>query len=250
MSLMTTFLEKVIKHLQKIHDEEEESIYSAAQLISNEIKKDKLIHVFGPGGHSNLASQEVFYRAGGLMHINAILDEGTLLSNGATRSTLMERTLNYGKNVIINQDLKKDDLLILINAFGINAAVIDAALEAKNRGVKLIGISSTQYGRIIKDTFKFRHPSGYKLSDLVDITIDSKIETGDAILEIEGCSQKVASISTFANIYILHCLMSIATESLVKEGITPPIWMSNNVPGGDEMNASVLKNIKGKIKYL
>ena len=67
------------------------------------------------------------------MHISAILDEGTLLSNGALRSMAIERTPGYGKIVIEDYNLKKDDLLILINAYGINAALIDAALEAKRR---------------------------------------------------------------------------------------------------------------------
>ena len=94
-------------------------------------------------GHSNLASQEIFFRAGGLMHISAILDEGTLLSNGALRSMAIERTPGYGKIVIEDYNLKKDDLLILINAYGINAALIDAALEAKRRGVKIIAVTSS-----------------------------------------------------------------------------------------------------------
>ena len=60
--------------------------------MAKQISEDRLVHVFGPGGHSNLATQELFFRAGGLMHMNAILDEGTLLSNGALRSMAIERT--------------------------------------------------------------------------------------------------------------------------------------------------------------
>ena len=39
---------------------EKASIDFASQKISDQIKEDKLIYIFGPGGHSNLASQEVF----------------------------------------------------------------------------------------------------------------------------------------------------------------------------------------------
>ncbi|WP_328517533.1 SIS domain-containing protein [Devosia rhodophyticola] len=85
-------------------------------------------------GHSNLATQEIFFRAGGLMHISAILDEGTLLSNGALRSMAIERTPGYGRIVIADQRLGANDVLILVNAYGINAALIDAALEARSRG--------------------------------------------------------------------------------------------------------------------
>jgi len=62
------------------------------------------------------------------MHISAILDEGTLLSNGALRSMAIKRTPGYGKIVIADQGLGSDDLMILVNAYGINAPLIDAAL--------------------------------------------------------------------------------------------------------------------------
>ena len=43
----------------------------------------------------------------------------------------IERTPGYGRMVIRDQRLGEGDLLILVNAYGINAALIDAALEAR-----------------------------------------------------------------------------------------------------------------------
>ena len=78
-----SYLDTVIDHIRRIQKEERSSLDAAARLMAKQISQDRLVHVFGPGGHSNLATQELFFRAGGLMHMNAILDEGTLLSNGA-----------------------------------------------------------------------------------------------------------------------------------------------------------------------
>ena len=83
----------------------------AAERLADQIAADRLVHVYGPGGHSNLAAQEIFFRAGGLMHVSAILDEGTLLSNGALRSMAIERTPGYGRIVIADQRLGEGDLL-------------------------------------------------------------------------------------------------------------------------------------------
>lgn len=85
------YLDTVIDHIRRIQKEERGNLDTAASLMAKQISKDHLVHVFGPGGHSNLATQELFFRAGGLMHMNAILDEGTLLSNGALRSMAIER---------------------------------------------------------------------------------------------------------------------------------------------------------------
>ena len=54
----------------------------------------------------------------------------------------IERTPGYGKVVIEDQRLGEGDLLILANAYGINSALIDAALTARERGVFVIGVSS------------------------------------------------------------------------------------------------------------
>ena len=79
----TRYLEAIIEHLRRLHDEQAEAIGQPARVIADQIKSDRLVYAYGPGGHSNLATQELFFRAGGLMHVSAILDEGTLLSSGA-----------------------------------------------------------------------------------------------------------------------------------------------------------------------
>ena len=80
--LCETYLAGVVDLMRAIHEQEKGAMEAAARRMAKQIASDRLIHIYGPGGHSNLASQELFFRAGGLMHINAILDEGTLLSNG------------------------------------------------------------------------------------------------------------------------------------------------------------------------
>ncbi len=65
------YLDTVINHIRRIQKEERGNLDRAARLMAMQISKDRLVHVFGPGGHSNLATQELFFRAGGLMHIKA-----------------------------------------------------------------------------------------------------------------------------------------------------------------------------------
>src|SRR5690606_24582947 len=211
---------------------------------------DRLIHVFGPGGHSNLAAQEVFFRAGGLMHISAILDEGTLLSNGALRSMAIERTPGYGRVVIEDRGLGEGDLLVLVNVYGINSALIDAALTARERGARLIGISSRRHAAETAPDHPARHPSRQNLHDLVDVAIDSKVPIGDAVMEVDGVGEKIAAISTFANAYVLNCLTLATVEALVARGIDPPVWRSGNAPGGDEANARFIDRFRGRVRSL
>jgi len=185
-ALCAAYLDSTHALMRAILETECDSLDRAAARLADQIAADRLVHVFGPGGHSNLAAQEIFFRAGGLMHVSAILDEGTLLSNGALRSMAIERTPGYGRVVIADRGLGSDDLLILVNAYGINAALIDAAIEAKKRGAFVIGVSSRGHADQTAPDHPARHPTKQNLHDLADIAIDTKVPVGDAVVRIPG----------------------------------------------------------------
>ena len=86
------YLVRVNALVARIAAEERESILRAAVAVADRVADDRLINVIGPGGHSSMGAEEVFYRAGGLACVNAILDDGFLLANGALRSMAVERT--------------------------------------------------------------------------------------------------------------------------------------------------------------
>lgn len=248
--LCSDYLDRVCALMRSIVDEEAEPLDRAAEKLADQIAADRLVHVFGPGGHSNLASQEIFFRAGGLMHVSAILDEGTLISNGALRSMAIERTPGYGRVVIADRNLGPNDVLILVNAYGINAALIDAALEARRRGCFLIGVSSRDHASNTSPNHPARHPEKHNLHDIVDIGIDTKIEVGDALIELPGMQEKVGASSTFANAIALNCLVLRTVAKLLERGIAPPVWRSGNAPGGDEANAKFIGAFRDRVRAL
>lgn len=250
MKLLSSYYNEITSFLAEIIKTEKDSMKEAALAIADHIEQDKIFYIYGPGGHSNLATQEIFFRAGGLMHASAILDEGTLLSSGALRSMAVERIPGYGKIVMEDYNLKEDDLLIIVNAYGINAATIDAALYAKEMGIKTIGICSFVHSNHTPDDHPARHPSKSNLQNITDIAIDSKIKVGDAVIEIEGQEQKVGAISTFTNAFILNSITMEVVRLLTEKGITPPIWKSGDATGGDEWNNQFICRFKDKIKKL
>jgi uncharacterized phosphosugar-binding protein len=249
-ALTVLYFDRVTALMRRILDEEKQSLDAAATRLAEQIAADRLVHVYGPGGHSNLAAQEIFFRAGGLMHVSAILDEGTLLSNGALRSMAVERTPGYGKIVIADNRLGAGDLLLLTNAYGINAALIDAALEAKARGAFVIGVSSREHAANTRAEHPARHPTKQNLHDVVDLTIDTKVPVGDAMIEVAGMGERIAAVSTFANAFALNCLVIRTVAKLVEQGVEPPVWRSGNAPGGDEANARFLARFRDRVRWL
>ncbi len=249
-SVMDLYYKEVVGIIDEIRETEQDSILKAAKMIAEQVKKDKLVYVFGPGGHSNLAAMEVFFRAGGLMHVSAILNQDTMLSNGALKSMQAERLPGYGKIIIEDYGIGEDDLLLVVNAYGINSATIDAALTAKEHGAKVIGVSSRNHAENCPLDHPARHPSKKNLHDIVDCAVDCKVKLGDATIELPGFEQKIGALSTYANAYVMNSIVIEAINMLVNEGINPPVWRSGNCPGGDEWNNQFLSRFRGAVRCL
>ena len=175
-SEMRTYKETISSLMDQILGEEE-AVSRAARLIGDSVMRGQVIHAIGPGGHSNMAVEELFSRAGGLACVNAILDPGTNLSHGGFRSMKVERTPGYAIPVLESYGVGQTpgEVLLIINAYGINCMTIDCALEAKRLGVSTIAITSTSFARELPKDHPSRHPTGANLFESVDVFIDNHL---------------------------------------------------------------------------
>ena len=82
--------------------------------------------------------------------------------------------------------------MIVYSHGGLNAAPIETAMYAKERGLKVITITSKEN----YDKAKATHSSGKKLGDFADVLIDNCSPLEDALVPIEGYYQKVGASST------------------------------------------------------
>ena len=241
---------KIKNNIEEVNSKQTDNIKKAAKLMADAIESDKLINVYGGGGHTTLCMGEMFFRAGGLSNINPLMETGLSVFNQALKYLEFERTVNYGAAIIKYFDLKKDDLLIIFHNIGINPATIDACEEAKKRGVKIIAVSSSYWQNgMAKDHF-IRHPNGKNLFDYADVCIDDYNPVGDATTIVDGFNTPIAPISNVVDFYIAHLLEIFTVEECVKRGITPPVWTSANTPEGDKKNADLLKKYKDRVKML
>lgn len=244
------YFNAVLENLQKVNDTQDENIQKAARLMMEAIKNDRLISVYGGGGHTTLPVGEMFFRAGGLANINPIMETGLSVFNQALKYLELERTVNFGASILKYYDLKKDDVLIIFHNIGINPATIDAAMEAKKRGVKIIAVSSSYWqDEMPKDHF-IRHPNGTNLFDYADVKIDDFNIVGDAVVNLPGLDAPIAPVSNIVDFYIAHLLEIETVKQCIDSGITPPVWSSANTPGGDEKNARYLEKYKSRVKML
>jgi len=234
----------------RFEKEQRIQLHKAASKMADAIEEDRLIYVYGGGGHTALVMQELFWRAGGLANICPMIDFAIHPVTPAYMYLNHERMHGIGDGTVDYYGVKKDDLVIVFHSYGFNPPTIDCAMEAKRRGATVVGISSKDWDNNIPKDFPIRHKSGNHLSDVADIYIENYVPFGDTVIEVEGLEQPITGISSTIDFYIAHRLEMECVKESVRRGIKPPVWSSANVPGGDEKNKALREKYNSRVKSL
>ena len=237
------FKEKIDSLINSLDKDEEESITKASLLMFKAMKAGLLVHVFATG-HSHMFAEELFYRACGLAPINPILVPILMQHEGAVRSTKLERTKGLAQIIYNLLDLKDDEPFIIVSNSGINNVPIEMAKICKENKHPVIVITSLKSSMNLES----RNEAGLHLYDLASVVIDNHAPMGDGALDSRY--GKLGSTSTILNSFIAQKIVLKVIELYEKEGLTPPIYMSANVPGGDEHNKALYEKYGKRIKAL
>ena len=216
---------------------------AAAVVIGRALAAGKWLYVAGTG-HSHLLALELFYRAGGLVRAVPILDEELMLHRSASASSGFEREAGRADQMLTRYGVGAGDVLIVISNSGRNAVPIEFAQGGRARGATVIALTSRQHSL----AHPSRHPSGRRLMDVAEITLDNGGVEGDATLEIApGVS--MGATSTAVGAALLQALAAEAAALAVRAGWTPEVYRSSN-GSGERENARYLEVYRGRIPHL
>ena len=245
-TLMEQYHELITAILDEILTTQQEKVEEAAELISQTVISGGNLYAFGCA-HAGMLTEELFYRAGGLMLINPIFGPGLMLSEvPVTKTSQFERIDGYAQVLLDSVKLKAGDLLILISTSGRNSVPVEMALGAKTRGAKVIALTSLNYTKNVTS----RHSSGKKVFEIADLVLDNCGQLGDAVLSIEGLAQKMAPTSTIAGAFILNSVVARSVEKMIALGLEPPVYLSANLDAGDEHNRRLLEQYRERLVYI
>lgn len=222
-----------------------ESLMQAAGVIADAIGGGGIVHLFG-SGHSSLLAQEVFYRAGGLIAINPVLDPRLGFEKGAVESTEFERSLEGAEELAAKAGFRAGDAGIVISNSGRNALPVEMALRMRQAGMKVIALTNLEQSRAAES----RHPSGKRLFEVADEILDNHCPPGDAAVTVPGIPHAVGPLSTVVGAATLHSVLLEAAAALVRKGISPGVLASANV--GNVAPSSVRQQLKAyadRIRY-
>ncbi len=246
MNAIQTYREALATTLDRAFDQNTEALMQGARLLADANLTGHNIFAFGCS-HAMLPMLELYYRTGGMATINPVRAPGLHLDiDPATMTSQMERIPEYGKIIVDAQPLGEGDVMLVHSVSGRNTVPIDVALRAREKGAKVIVLTSLEMTNAVTS----RHPAGLKLCDVADVLLDNGGCVGDAAIEIPGVPEKVAPTSTSVACALFNAMMAQAVDMIVEAGGIPPVFVSANLDGGDEHNREMMKKYGSHIFYM
>ncbi|WP_139976928.1 MULTISPECIES: SIS domain-containing protein [Brucella/Ochrobactrum group] len=235
------YFDDLIARLSGLRDRLAEPMTKAAELVAAAAKADRRVYVFGTG-HSHIMAEELHYRAGGLAITVPILCGAIMLQDGAVASSHFERIEGAVLPILERYGIREGDVLIVVSNSGVNAAPIEAARFAREKGAAVIAVTSVTYSNAIAK-------GRTQLLSLADVVLDNDAPAGDAVLEVEGSTLKVGPVSTALGVTILNAIFADVAARLVGEG-DAPIYLSANMPGSGDVNRSLVDRYRSRNPHL
>ncbi|MBZ5201474.1 SIS domain-containing protein [Planomicrobium chinense] len=243
--MLTAYFEKARERLRLVEEQEAEAMAEAARKVAIAIQNGGIIQLFGCG-HSHILTEEVFYRAGGLVPVKPIFIEALMLHEGAVRSSQLERRNDYAEEVLAEQDFRPEDVVFVLSTSGRNPVPIDFALAASEAGAFTIALTSLEYA----NSQTSRHRSGKHLHDAVDLAINNHSVVGDAVLQTENVQVPFGPTSTVVGATILNAIFAEAIQQMADNSFEPPVFLSGNIDGADDHNNRLIEKYKERIAAL
>lgn len=240
------FWQEASKVMERIYQTQADVIRQTGTLFADCLEHDGVIQAYGTG-HSRAFAMELAGRAGGLVPVNRMdLEDLALRANWPltrVRSPEIERDSEAGQALLTCYRIEPQDVFIIASNSGVNAAIVEVALHAKQHGHALVAVTSLAHSQQVAS----RHPSGKKLYELADIVIDNGGPFGDALLEMPDGRGKACSISSVSGSLIGQMITAETVGNLLARGIEPPIYLSANIPGGIEQGQRLRQRYADRI---
>jgi uncharacterized phosphosugar-binding protein len=231
---------------ERVTQTQTEQIGAAAQLVIDAILRDGIIQVFGTG-HSRSIAMEIAGRAGGLVPANALSIKDLVMYGDTVPADILDPTIErdpaLAQRILDLADTRPEDVFIIASNSGGNGSVVELALLARQRGHRIIAVTSLQHSQQIVS----RHPSGKRLFEIADVVIDNCGVFGDAALPLPT-GGAIAATSSLTGVLIAQMLVAEVCGGLLRRGREVPVLVSANVPGGDEHNEALNRRYGGRVR--
>ena len=235
------YLSRIGEIISGIQNTQKQNIEGAAAAFARSILTGGRVYLFG-SGHSVIPVLDIFPRYGSFVGFQPIYDPRLMWFNvvgpgGARELLWLEQREGYASILLQSYQLEPGDSMLVFSHGGLNAVPIEVAMEAKERGLTVVSVSSLQNHR----QAPAKHSTGKKLADVSDIALDNCVPPEDALVRVEGMRERFAAGSTVAAVSIAMALVAETGVQLAKAGLKPPTFVSPNIGMPADHNQSVFR---------
>ncbi|UGS27984.1 SIS domain-containing protein [Microbacterium resistens] len=239
-------LHEATSRLERLaRDAEEGALDPAIALLVRSLEDGGVIQAFGTG-HSEAFAMEIAGRAGGLIPTNRIALRDIVLHGQRTVDVLtgtLEREPWVVDELMAVSPVGAHDAFVIASNSGVNGSIVGVALWAKEHGHPVIAVTSLEHTARVEP----KHPSGKRLSEIADVVIDNLAPYGDSTLELPG-GFGIGAISSITAAFIAQLLTLGVARAIGDAGDTPPLYISANIPGGDEHNSALEDRYRDRLR--
>jgi uncharacterized phosphosugar-binding protein len=229
----------------RVAREQAGAVAEAAGLVVEGLRAGGVVQAFGTG-HSQALAMELSGRAGGLVPTNMIALRDLVLLGGEPPELLftkhLERDPAVGRRLYDLAGVSPPDVFVMASNSGGNGSVVELAHAVKEHAHPLVVITSMAHSRRVTS----RHPSGLRLFELADVVLDNGAPYGDAVLSAGGVT--VCAISSITAALLAQMIVAEVVRTMLAAGETPPVYLSSNVPEGDDHNDVLEARYAGRIR--
>lgn len=218
--------------LDRIEETQMDAIGRAAAICADSIAAGGLVHLFGTG-HSRIPIEEMFPRYGSYPGFNPIAELSMTFhtqvvgANGQRQAMFIERVEGLGEVVLANFTYAPSDAFMVFSASGRSAVPIEVARGARDRGLRVIAVTSVDESMARPAT----HSSGTRLLDHADVVIDVGTPPGDSLVTVPGLDTPVGPGSTLAYAAIVNEIKVQTAELLIDRGAMPAVITGASIVG-------------------
>src|SRR6266581_1221497 len=159
------------------------AVSQAARWFAATILAGRMVHVFG-SGHSRIMVEEMWPRYGSFPGFNPIVELSLTFhnqvvgANGQRQAMFLENVSGLASRILRNFKLSPQDSALVASSSGCNIVPVEMAEQFHSRGIKVVVIVSRRHSEATAS----RHPSGKRLQDFADLTLDTGAPPGDAMV--------------------------------------------------------------------
>lgn len=228
----------------EVAEAQAQAVAQAADWVHDSLASGGVWHVFGTG-HSHMAAEELYFRAGGLAPVNAILFPALMQHEGPVTSTRLERLPGLARIVLDRAGIEPGEVLTIVSNSGRNAVPVELATLARERGARIVAITALAHAHAAPPDPRL----GYRLDEASDLVINNGGVPGDAAMSLPGTDLAAGPTSSLINIALLQEIAHGVCLRYLARGEQPPVFRSANLPGGDAWNAALVARYGARVNF-